>query len=76
MSGKGQAPFRSAWLWPPRTRLRRADAMFHQNINFSDPDKTEATIWTTWYFGAPVTTTFQPAWAAGANLLNGAATGT
>jgi hypothetical protein len=52
MAGKGQAPFRSTWLWPPRTRLRRADAMFHQNINFDDPNSDESTLWNTWFFGS------------------------
>jgi hypothetical protein len=68
----GQYPLRSAWFWPPRTRLRPNVAMFWQNIDANDTNGDEAALWNNWYFG---TTSFNPAWATQANFSGGSGTG-
>lgn len=51
MAGKGQAPFRSFWVWPIGTQAHAGLSTLVRSQVFGNPSQDVATLWDTWFFG-------------------------
>lgn len=64
VSGKGDAPLRSAWMFRGQRGQARGSMMLRGQMRFEDRDTSEKTIFVDWFFGQPANTlppiVFQP----------------